>query len=90
MEVKYLRVRGHQYACGKDYAQADWAELNAIDDRCEGFPPRSIAPEVVANAIRHRQRCWHLLWFQAGVLSNTAAIAAGSASIAAASVAIYT
>src|SRR6202022_3441272 len=65
-----IRVRGHQSACGKDYAQADWAELDAIDDRCEGFPPRSIAPESVPKTTRHRQRGWHVLWSQACVLQH--------------------
>src|SRR5207253_2595332 len=55
LEIKRLTVRGHQCARREDHAQADWAELDAIDERCEGFPPRSIAPEIVANAIRHRQ-----------------------------------
>src|SRR5439155_15824923 len=50
---------------------ADWAEFDAIDYYCEGLPPRSIAPEIVAKAIRYRQRCWHLLCFQAGVLQHS-------------------
>src|SRR5216683_771129 len=55
----------------EDHAQADWAELDAIDDHRERFSPRSIAPEIVAKAIRYRQRCWHVLWFQAGVLQHS-------------------
>jgi hypothetical protein len=53
-----IKVRGHQSGRGKDHAQADWAELDAIDNHRERASPRSIAPEIVAKAIRQRQRCW--------------------------------
>jgi hypothetical protein len=32
------RVRGHESGCREDHAQADWAELDSIDDYCEGLP----------------------------------------------------
>jgi hypothetical protein len=69
--VYRLGGRGKEDCRGEDHAQADWAELDAVDDRCERFPPRSIVPESVAKAIRHRQRGWHVLWFQAGVLQHS-------------------
>jgi hypothetical protein len=58
-----IRVRGHQSGRREDHAQADWAELDAIDNHRERFSPRSIAPEIVAKAIRYRQRRWNLLWW---------------------------
>src|SRR5882762_11075548 len=44
-----IRVRGHQSGRREDHAQADWAELDAIDDHRERFSPRRIAPEIVAK-----------------------------------------
>ena len=69
--VNRFTGRGRQSGRREDHAQADWAEFDAIDYYCEGLPPRSIAPEIVAKAIRYRQRGWNLLWFQAGVLQHS-------------------
>ena len=84
--VYRLGGRGKEDGRGEDHAQVDWAELDAIDDRREGFLPRSIAPrERLANDPPSPAL---LAPSQVPGRPSPTAIAPGSPSMVAASVAI--